>query len=251
MGHRLHRVFADLAGPGMIASAGGVLYLILFKDDATRIGWIYALRSKSAADLASATKEFRTDVGGGVKQFRTDNGTEFVNETFASLCREKTIYHELTGVDRPKHNGVVERGLGLIQEGGMAAGLETPRLFRGQLSDLDRYWVEAAVYMNESIDTTATTANPHSKLPYEMYLGKLPPTNTIAFMQPGYRRVHRSHESEPKGHVCLYLNRGRNHPRDCVKVVTLSGQSSNTRNVTWEVDRVPLIAATPDPGEAA
>ena len=107
MGHRLHRVFADLAGPGMIASAGGVLYLILFKDDATRIGWIYALRSKSAADLASATKEFRTDVGGGVKQFRTDNGTEFVNETFASLCREKTIYHELTGVDRPKHNGAV------------------------------------------------------------------------------------------------------------------------------------------------
>ena len=212
---------------------------------------MYARRSKSAADLASATKEFLADVGGGVKRFRTDNGTGFVNETFAGLCREKTIHHGFTGVDGPKHNRVVERGLGLIQEGGMAAGLETTRLFPGQLPDLDRYWVEVAVYMDDSIDTTATTANPHSKLPYEMYFGKLPPTNTIAFMQPGYRRVHRSHESEPKGHVCLYLNRGRNHPRDCVKVVTLSGQSSNTRNVTWEVDRVPLIAATPDPGEAA
>ena len=32
-------------------------------------------------------------------------------------------------------------------------------------------------------------------------------------------------------------------------MVTLSGQSSNTRDVTWEVDRVP-IAATSDAGEA-
>ena len=51
------------------------------------------------SDVASATKEFLADVGGGVKRFGTDNGTEFVNETSASLCREKTIHHELTGVD--------------------------------------------------------------------------------------------------------------------------------------------------------
>ena len=56
MEHRLHRVSVDLAGPRKIASAGGGLYLILFKDDATRMGWIYPLRSKSAADVASATK---------------------------------------------------------------------------------------------------------------------------------------------------------------------------------------------------
>ena len=102
--------------------------------------------------------------------------------------------------------------------------------------------------MNESIDTTATTANPHSKLPYEIYFGKLPPANTLAFMQPDFRLVHRSHRSEPKTDVCIHLNTGWNHPRDCVKVVTLSGQSSNTRNVTWEVDHLPIIATTPDPG---
>ena len=39
MEHRLYRVFVDLTGPGKIASAGGGgLFLILFKDDATRIG---------------------------------------------------------------------------------------------------------------------------------------------------------------------------------------------------------------------
>ena len=45
------------------------------------------MKSKSAADVASATKEILADVGDGVKRFRTDNGTEFVNATFESLCR--------------------------------------------------------------------------------------------------------------------------------------------------------------------
>ena len=81
--------------------------------------------------------------------------------------------------------------------------------------------------MNDCINTTATTANPHSKEPYEMYFEELPPANTLAFMEPGFRRVHRSHKSEPKAERCFYLNRGWNHSRDYVKVVTLSGQSSN------------------------
>ena len=59
-------VFVDLAGP-KIASAGEVLYLILFKDDVTRMGWLHSLRSKSAADEASVTKIFLSDVGDGVK----------------------------------------------------------------------------------------------------------------------------------------------------------------------------------------
>ena len=70
-------------------------------------------------------------------------------------------------------------------------------------------------------------------------------------MQPGFCRVHRSHMSEPKAEKCFYLNKGWNHPRDYVKVVTLSGQSSNARDVTLEMDRVPIVAATPDVGEAA
>ncbi|CAN0512131.1 unnamed protein product, partial [Laminaria digitata] len=124
MEHRLQRVFVDLTGPRNIASEGGTLYPILFKDHATRMGWFYPLKSKSAADVAAATKQFLADVGGDVKCFRTDNGAEFVNENFARLCGDKTIRHEHTGVDGPKHNGVAELGLGLIQEGGMAACLE-------------------------------------------------------------------------------------------------------------------------------
>ncbi|CAN0361133.1 unnamed protein product, partial [Laminaria digitata] len=82
--------------------------------------WDGSTPSKAKAQ----STQFLADVGGDVKCFRTDNGVEFVNETFVRLCGDKTIRYEHTGVDGPKHNGVVERGLGLIQEGGMAACLE-------------------------------------------------------------------------------------------------------------------------------
>ena len=65
------------------------------------------------------------------------NGAEFAHEAFARLCSDQTIHHEHTGVDGPKHNGVVDRGFGLIQEGGMSSFLEAPRLFPGQLPDLE------------------------------------------------------------------------------------------------------------------
>ena len=249
MAHPLQRVFVGLA-PRNIASVGGALYLNLFKDDATRMGWLYPLRSKRAADVTSATKTFLSDVGDGVKCFGTDNGTEFINETFARLRSDEKIRHERTGVNGSKHNEVVARGLGLIQEGGMAACFEAPRLFPGQLPYLDRYWLEAAVYMNDCINTTATPENPHFKSPYEMSFGKIPPANTIAFMQPGFRRIHRTQTSDPKAEQRFYLTRGRNHSRDCVKVVTSSGQTSNTRDFTWEVKRMPIIAVEPNVGAA-
>ena len=81
-----------------------------------------------------------------------------------------------------------------------------------------------------------------------MYFGKRPPAYTLPFMQPAFRRINRTRESEPKADRCSYLNRGRNHTRDCVKVVTSSGQTSNTRDVTWEVERMPIIAAAPNTG---
>ena len=100
--------------------------------------------------------------------------------------------------------------------------------------------------MNDWINTTATAANPHFKSPYEMYFGKLPPANTLAFMQPGFCRIHRTQTSEPKAERCFYFSKGRNHPRDCRTVVTSSGQASNMRDVTWEVERLPIIAAEPN-----
>ena len=124
--------------------------------------------------------------------FRTDNGTEFVNEIFARLCSDQTIHHEHTGVDEPKHNGVVERGLGLIQEGGMTACFEPPRLFPGQLPDLDCYRVEAAIYMNDCLNATVNMENANYKSPYEMLLWE-----TAAGQHP---RLHATRKSPRTPH---------------------------------------------------
>lgn len=69
----------------------------------------------------------------------TNNGAEFMNDVCARLCSRKNTRHEHTGVDGPKHNGVIERGFGLMQEGGKVACLEPLRLFPGQLPVLDRF----------------------------------------------------------------------------------------------------------------
>ena len=55
-GQRLHRLFADLAGP-MPTSTGGAQYCLMIVDDATNIGWPVFLPDKSGA---AVTHGFRT-----------------------------------------------------------------------------------------------------------------------------------------------------------------------------------------------
>ena len=98
--------------------------------------------------------------------------------------------------------------------------------------------------MNDFLNTTTTTTNAGYKSPNEAHFGTLPPVNPLAFMQPGFRRVHRTNKSESKAEQCFYLSRGQNHPRDCVKVLTSSGLTSDKRDVTWEVERVHIIGCS-------
>ena len=203
--------------------------MILYKDEATSMGCTYPLRSKSAADVAPAAKEFLADDGGGVKCCRTGNGADVAIEIFSRMFRHQAIRHESTEGNRTKHNGVVERRLGLFQESGLVACLEPPRLFPGELPGLYRYCVEAAIYMNDCRNITVATANASYKSLSKVMFWRLPLDKTPCLRQPIFRLVHRTHKSQPKTERCLYLKRGRNHPRDCVKLVTSSGQRATLR----------------------
>lgn len=112
---------------------------------------------------------------------------------------------------------MAERGLGLIQKGSISACVKPPWLFSRHLSDLDRYCVEAAIYVKDCINTTAATANVHITSPYEVFVGKLPPPNTLVKVLVGFLQNPRTHKSEPKIERCFYANKGRNHPPDCFK----------------------------------
>ena len=203
-----------------------------------------------AVDVVAATAKFLANVGDAVKCFQTGNGAEFTNEMFATICRDRTIRHEHAGENRCKHNGVVEHGLGLIQVGGMTACIELSRLFSGQLPDLERFWVGAAIYINDCLNTTVTTANAGHMSSCEAFCGRLPPTNTLAFMQPRFRCVQHAKMSQPKAERRFYLNRRRNHPRDSFKVHTSSDLTSDMWGVTWEIERVPIIAVELGTGTA-
>ena len=180
-----------------------------------------------------------------------DNEVEFTNEMLATICRDETIRHEHMGVNEPNHNGVVARRLGLAQSGGMAACLNALRLFPWQIPNLDRFWVKAAIYLKDCLITTATTANAGYKPPYESQFGTLPPANTLAFMQIGFRCIQRANKSEAKTGKCFYLNGERNHMRDSVQVLTSSGLLSDTQDVTLGMERVPIITAGLNTGTAA
>ena len=80
---RLHRLFADLAGP-MPTSTGGAQYCLMTADDATNMGWPVFVPDKS---VATFTRGFRTSRA-AVNAYsmpaclRTDNGLEFTNKKF-------------------------------------------------------------------------------------------------------------------------------------------------------------------------
>ena len=93
----LQRVCDDHASPRKVASAGGGLYLILFKDDATRMGWLYPFMSRRCADVTTATRNFLADVGGVVESFRTDNGTKFSSALWAPTRKSNTRPRGWTG----------------------------------------------------------------------------------------------------------------------------------------------------------
>ena len=64
----------------------------------------------------------------------TDNGTEWVNEDFRTMLVDLGIARELTAVNGPRSNGLVEWRIALISEGAKAAFVEFPNLPRHYFS---------------------------------------------------------------------------------------------------------------------
>lgn len=81
-----------------------------------------------------------------------------------------------------------------------------------------------------------------------MFYGRIPPANTLACMQPGFRRACRSHTPESKAERCFYLDLWRRHPRCCIKVISDCSVVSNWRDISSQAGRVPIIMAAPDAG---
>ncbi|CAM9165641.1 unnamed protein product, partial [Laminaria digitata] len=206
---KLGRVFVDLSGPKRTPSLLGKRYVMLVKDDSSRYAWVYFLKHKS--DDADAFREFLADVRTNgvpskVEIVRSDNGGEFFGGQFGEVCKQFCIKQEFTNADSPKQNGVVERALGIIQNGGLAACIQAPIIFPlVQLPPTESLWAEAVHWSCDALNHTATTANPGNKSPHEMWHGAAAPASPHPFLRPAYCRWNRPSKSSPRVESCFYL----------------------------------------------
>lgn len=248
----LQRVFVDLSGPKPTQSVGGASYIMLIKDDFSRFGWTYFMKNKS--DAGATFKRFLTDIRDSTKPsvvecVRSDGGGEFSGGAFRELCEERGIRQEFTTPDTPQLNGVVERGLAIVQEAAQAACLEAPRLFPDvQTPATASLWAEACFWANDALNRSATEANPGRASPWSRFYGEAPPLSMLPFLKPGYCRVRRDSKAAPKAEICFYLNGGSNHPSSSFKVKLPSGAVVYTRDVTWAHPREPFTLPEPAGG---
>ena len=209
---------------------------------------------KNTNDAADAFQFFLADIRSHgvpsvVECVRFDNGGEFSEGSFKLLGAERGIRHEFTTPDTPKFNGMVERGLGIVQEAAHAACLEAPRLFPDvQLPSTGRLWTEACFWACERLNRSATTANPGNCSPHELFFGVTPKLRMLPFLRPGYCRVRRDNKAEPKAQRCFYLSGGSKHPADSLKVVLPSGAITYTRDLAWEHSRAAPFVPAPAGG---
>nr|GEY62566.1 putative ribonuclease H-like domain-containing protein [Tanacetum cinerariifolium] len=82
---RLHLLHMDLCGPMRIASINGKRYVLVIVDDYSCYTW------------------------SPVIIIRTDNGTEFKNQVLKEYFDSVSISHQMSSVQTPQQNGVVER----------------------------------------------------------------------------------------------------------------------------------------------
>lgn len=69
--------------------------------------------------------------------------------------------NNLTTPDAPQLNGVVERGLSIVQEAAQPACLEAPRLFTDvQTPATASLWAGACLWANAALKRSVTEANP-------------------------------------------------------------------------------------------
>ena len=117
----------------------------------------------------------------------------------------------------------------------MAGRIQVRELFPGaQLPATESLWAEASNWACDALKRTATSANPASKLPYEMWYGNPRPVVLLHCLKPGYCKVRRKIKSQAKAQEYYYLGPASNNPRDAVRVLTKHRTLLITSHVTWQ-----------------
>ena len=102
------RCFADLSGPKSVKSMGGEEYMVMVRDDFSRLTRVFFLRTKdeTATYFLMCLAEIAPRK---VEVVRSDGAGECSKGAFGALCASEKIRQELTTAGSPQYNRVAER----------------------------------------------------------------------------------------------------------------------------------------------
>ena len=208
------------------------------------------MREKSAAAILSVVKRFVADMG-VPRVFRTDNGIEYSKSMFVDFCDGLGIRREFTAPYMPQQNGPVESAISRAFKAGHAARLGVPQLYpdirleeiRGSTDAAGTsLWLESLLWASEYYNRAATSANDEWLSPHEIFYGSRPRLPLLPFLQPAYHRVPRQRKTDPRAHMCYFLNFGYNHGRDWYRLLDAeTGRVAYSRDITWHHPETPWI----------
>ena len=96
---KLELIHSNLCGPFLTNSLFGSRYFIIFVDNATRMTWVYFLKTKSVVEVLRVFQLFKAlvekEADAPIRRFRCDNGTsEYNNHLFKDLLLTNGISFE-------------------------------------------------------------------------------------------------------------------------------------------------------------
>ncbi|GKB31563.1 putative ribonuclease H-like domain-containing protein [Tanacetum coccineum] len=170
----LQMLHMDLFGLTFVKSLMKKMYCLVVTNDFSRFSWVFILATKD--ETSEILKTFITGIENlidlRVKVNRCDNRTEFKKRVMNQFCEMKGIKREFSIARTSQQNGVAERKNKTL--------IEAARTMLDDLKLPTTFWVEAvntACYVQNSV----LVIKPHSKTPYELFLGRKP---ALSFMRP-------------------------------------------------------------------